>query len=162
MRHFFLFFLAIIPFGLSAQTADEPRFNTLVIMLTDGTVEKVPLLTEPRITYQDSLFVVTTALYTKTLPRNKVKGYRFKLEDANGVEIVPASNTRQEMEWKVVDRELRLSRLPNGSIITLYTVNAQQIMTTRRSGRCAINLSRLASGVYLFDVNGKFYKFVLS
>ena len=161
MRHFLLFFLAIIPLGLSAQSNEQPHFNTLVITLTDGTKEKVALLTEPRIFYRDSLFVVATALETKSFPRNKVKGYRFTLEDANGVEIVPAA-TAAQVEWKLVNRELHLRRLPNGSIIHLYTVNGQHIMTTRRSGHCALNLSRLASGVYLFDINGTYHKIVLS
>ena len=161
MRRFLLLFLAIVPLGLSAQSNEQPRFNTLVITLTDGTKEKILLLTEPRITYQDSLFVVTTAMETKTFPRNKVKGYRFTLEDANGVEVVPAGGASQ-VEWKLVDRELHLRRLPAGSIINLYTVGGQHIMSTRRSGHCALNLSRLASGVYLFDINGTFHKIVLS
>lgn len=159
MRHILLFFLAIIPFGLSAQTDDEPRFNTMVITLTDGTVEKVPLLTEPRITYQDSLFVITTALNTKTLPRNKVKFYRFTNEDANGVEIVP--KTPLQVKWEVVDRQLRLSRVPSGGTTRLYTINGQQIMSTHRSGHFIINLTGLASGVYMLDVNGLFHKIVL-
>ena len=149
------------PLGLRAQTAEPRSYNTLVITLTDGTVEKVPLLTEPRITYRDSLFVVATALETKTFPRNKVKGYRITKEDANGVEVVPAGGASQ-VEWKLVDRELHLRRLPAGSIINLYTVGGQHIMSPRRSGHCALNLSRLASGVYLFDINGTFHKIVLS
>jgi len=161
MRQFILFLIAICPLGLFAQSEEQPHFNTLVITLTDGTKEKVPLLTEPRITYQDSLFVVKTALETKTFPRNKVKGYMFTMEDANGVESVSSGDAKQ-VEWELVNRELRIRRLPKGSTITLFSTNGQHIMTTNRSGNCTINLSRLASGVYLFDVNGKFYKIVLS
>lgn len=161
MRRFLLLFLAIMPLGLSAQSNEQPRFNTLVITLTDGTKEKILLLTEPRITYQDSLFVVTTAMETKTFPRNKVKGYRFTLEDANGVEIVPAANA-QQVEWQLEGRALHLRRLPKDSIIKLFTVNGQHIMSTRRSGRCSLNLSRFASGIYMLEVNGQFIKIVLS
>ena len=161
MRTLLFLFLAIIPLSLSAQGNEKPRYNTLVITLTDGTVETVPLYTEPRITYRDSLFVVTTALSTKTFPRNKVKGYSFKMEDGTGIDNVSGSNFAQQVEWKLVDRQLRLSRLPKGSTISLYTMNGQHIMTTRRSGRCVLDLSRLVSGVYLFDVNGKTNKIVL-
>ncbi|MBP5771657.1 MAG: T9SS type A sorting domain-containing protein [Bacteroidaceae bacterium] len=161
MRHFLLFILAIIPLGLSAQRVEKLHFNTMVITLTDGTIEEVPLFTEPRITYQDSLFVVTTTLSTKTWPRNKVKGYTFRMEDGTGIENASNSNA-QQVEWKLVDRQLRLSKLPRESTISLYTINGQHIMTTHRSGHCAINLNRLASGVYLFEVNGQFNKIVLS
>lgn len=161
MRHLLFFILAIIPLGLFAQSDEQPHFNTLVITLTDGTTEEVPLFTEPRITYQDSLFVVTTNLQTKTWPRNKVKGYTFRMEDGTGIENASNGNA-QPFEWKLVDRQLWLSKLPRESTISLYTANGQHIMTTHRSGHCAINLNRLASGVYLFEVNGQFNKIVLS
>ncbi len=160
MRQIFLFLLAILPSCLFAQS-DEQHFNSLVITLTDGTTEYVPLNTEPRITYQDSLFVVTTSHFTKTFPRKRVKGYTFGTFESNGIANVSGGRTRQ-VEWKLVDRELRFSRLPEASVITIYTAGGQHIMTARRSGRCSINLSRLSSGVYLFDVNGTFYKIVLS
>lgn len=161
MRPFLLFFLAFLPFGLSAQTDEQPSYNTLVIMLTDGTTEYVPLHYEPRITYRDSLFVVTTVHSTQTFPRNKVKGYTFSTGEINAIENVSGSKARQ-VEWQLVDRELRFRRLPQGSSITLYYVNGQHIMTTHRSGHCTINLGRLTSGVYLFEVNGQFHKIVLS
>ncbi len=160
MRPLLLFLLAFLPFGLFAQS-DEQHFNSLVITLTDGTTEYVPLQYEPRITYSDSLFIVTTVHSTKTFPRSSVKGYTFGTFESNGIANVSDSRARQ-VEWKLVDRELRFSRLPQASVITLYTAGGQHIMTVRRSGRCSINLSRLASGVYLFDVNGTFYKIVLS
>lgn len=160
MRPLLLFLLAFLPFGLFAQS-DEQHFNSLVITLTDGTTEYVPLQYEPRITYSDSLFIVTTVHSTKTFPRSSVKGYTFGTFESNGIANVSDSRARQ-VEWKLVDHELRFSRLPQASVITLYTAGGQHIMTVRRSGRCSINLSRLASGVYLFDVNGTFYKIVLS
>ena len=160
MKHLLFLILAIIPLGLSAQSDEQPSFNTLVISLTDGTTEEVPLLTEPRITYKDSLFIVTTALETKTWARNKVKGYAFKMEDATGIKAMSKSNARQ-VEWELTDRKLRLNQLPNGSTISLYSVNGQHIMTTHRSGHCTIDLSRLSSGVYLFEVNDQVHKLVL-
>lgn len=160
MRTIFLILFAIMPLGLSAQDKGQSRSNAMVITLTDGTTETVPLYTEPRITYRDSLFVVTTALGTKTFPRNKVKGYRFMMDDGTGIENASNSDARQ-VEWKLVDRQLRLKRLPDGSTISLYTVGGQHIMSLCRSGHCTINLSRLASGVYLFDVNGTTHKIVL-
>ena len=161
MKTLLLFILTIIPLGLSAQGNGPSRYNTLVITLTDGTMETVPLYTEPRITYRDSLFVVTTALSTKSFPRNKVKGYSFRMEDGTGIDNVSGSNSTQQVEWELVERQLRLKRLPRGSAISLYTVNGQHIMTTHRSGQCTLDLTRLASGVYLFDVNGKTNKIVL-
>ena len=98
---------------------------------------------------------------TKTFPRNAVKGYTFGTQENNGIANVSGPRA-QQVEWKLVDRELRFTRLPNASTITLYTSDGQQVMTLRRSGHCTINLSRLASGVYVFDVNGKFYKIALS
>ena len=160
MKHILLFLIAILPLTLSAQDNERQRYNTLVITLTDGRTETVPLFNEPRITYRDSLFVVTTALGTTTFPRSKVKGYRFALEDGTGIENASNSNTRQ-VEWKLVDRQLRLNHLPDGSLISIYSVGGQHIMSFRRSGHCTIDLSRLASGVYLFDVNGMPHKIVL-
>lgn len=160
MRRILLSLLTILPLGLAAQT-DEQHFNALVISLTDGTTEYVSLHSEPCITYQDSLFVVTTTHGTKTFPRNAVKGYTFGTQENNGIANVSGPRA-QQVEWKLVDRELRFTRLPNASTITLYTSDGQQVMTLRRSGHCTINLSRLASGVYVFDVNGKFYKIALS
>ena len=161
MKHFLFLILAIIPLGLSAQSYEQPSFKTLVITLTDGTTEEVPLLTEPRITYKDGLFVVTTALETKTWPRDNVKGYTFKMEDATGIKNMSKRNARQ-VEWELKDRKLQFSHLPEGSTISLYNVNGQHLMSTRRSGHCTIDLSRLSSGVYLFDVNNdQFHKIVL-
>jgi hypothetical protein len=162
MRHLLLLILAIFPLALSAQTDEQPRFSTLVITLADGTKEEIPLFTEPRITYQDSLFVVTTALNTKSWPRNQVKGYTFKAEDSTGIETVESNIRAKEVEWSLEDRQLHLSHLPERSVISLYNVKGQHLMTTHRSRQCTIDLSRLLSGVYLFEVNGKFYKIVLS
>ena len=160
MKHFLFLILAIMPLGLAAQGDEVPRFRNLVITLTDGRTEEVPLLTEPRITYQDSLFVVTTALETKTWPRARVKGYTFSTDEATGIKSMSKRNARQ-VEWELKDRKLLLNHLPEGSSISLYRTDGQRVMSTRRSGHCTIDLSRLLSGVYLFEANDQVHKIVL-
>ena len=163
MKHHLLLLLALMPIGLKAQRIidAESHFTTLEVTLTDGKTIDVPMLAEPRITYTDSLFILTTAFKTRSWPRNKVRGYKFKGDGFGGLDDVAGPNARQP-QWQLVNRELRISNLPKESTISLYTPGGMRIMTTRRTGRCTINLARLASGVYLFEINGRFHKIVLS
>ncbi|MCR5679250.1 MAG: hypothetical protein K6G08_03430 [Prevotella sp.] len=165
MRRILLLILAIFPLALSAQTAqtdEQPHFSALVISLADGTKEEILLFTEPRITQDDSLFVVTTSLGIKSWPRSHVKSYTFRAANSTGIENVSTDKHARKIEWELLDRKLVLRHLPENSAISLYNAKGMHLLSTRCSRQCAIDLSRYASGVYVFEVNGTFYKIVLS
>ena len=112
---------------------------------------------QPVVTFDDNQLIVSNA-YADV--------YSFDLSEMWKITYyLPSSVNEIDREATTIDflgDNIVLHGLKNGDEITVFTVNGMQILDKKaeNTGDCTLQLSGLAQGVYMINVNGKTFKIV--
>ena len=125
------------------------EYNNVVVTLTDGTSRTISLSEKPIVTIANGKLVIKTEMSTTELDRANVARFNF-VSDVVGVDRISSDDNGV---IKVGDN-LYFSKLPENSLIKIYTADGSLVKNMTASGAYKISLADFSAGVYIVSVNG--------
>jgi hypothetical protein len=137
-----MFLLPLVATGIAVQ-AYATGYNNLVVTLDDSSVVNVTLSDNLQTTFSTTEMVFNDGDKTVTVERAKVKTLSFNFSKTSGITLVN-------------DGLGTLENLPEGSVISVYTVDGRLVKSVVASGNAV--LPALPAGTYVISVNGNSLK----
>ena len=125
------------------------EYNNVVVTLTDGTSRTISLSEKPIVTIANGKLVIKTDMSTTEFDRANVARFNF-VSDVVGVDRISSDDNGVIKE---VDN-LYFSKLPENSLIKIYTADGSLVKNMTASGAYKISLADFSAGVYIVSVNG--------
>ncbi len=142
----------------ASDAASESRIYSLVAWTKDGEQIAFPFEDEPRITIEDTQFVVSSLKLTMEYAITDIE--RFTLlegDEATGMESVRAESLLQT-EWQ--RDHLSVSGMAAQSVVRVMTVGGSMVKQMRADayGRVSLSMTDLPKGIYLVQTPTKTFK----
>ena len=125
------------------------EYNNVVVTLTDGTSRTISLSEKPIVTIANGKLVIKTEMSTTELDRANVARFNF-VSDVVGVDRISSDDNGVIKEGD----NLYFSKLPENSLIKIYTADGSLVKNMTASGAYKISLADFSAGVYIVSVNG--------
>ena len=126
----------------------------LQVWQTDGQVMSINLTDEPKTTYVDGNFVITTTRTTITYPLEEVKKYTYM--STNGITQPEGLAARFSQDGE----SITFTGLERDTEISVYSASGQIVRKVKADGqdKTTVSVSDLPTGVYVVKVNAITYK----
>lgn len=152
MKKILVLFIGILA-SISIYAQDK---NTLVVKLTDGSINTYVLSNKPIITMQANNVVISGVAST-TYARSEVEKFYFIYDDASGVESIGKEN----MAFIYEDgNNIYITGLEERTTVSVVSIDGK-IFSTQKvdgTGRVAISLGNHPKGIYIISFGGKSIK----
>ena len=141
----------------SAQVGDGVWRKTIIVTTLDGTTMEYLIDTDTKVKIEKPNLVIETEGVVLNYELEKMAqvryGKRLVPTDINGV-------TAEEQPFKWEDETVFFGRLPDNTLIEVFTTDGKLVVSRKCSGNTQLPLTTLANGVYLVKVNDATCKIV--
>lgn len=145
-------FLILSPFMIKAE-------KSVTLELKNGSKEVVLLSDGPKISFEESTLKITSAKITKSIERENVK--KITIGEDSGVDIV--TDNASQIKWNFVsDGKIEIHGLKPYEKVSVFSVAGMMKaqVTANDSGICSLDISDLASDIYLIKTNKSTFKII--
>ena len=125
------------------------EYNNVVVTLTDGTSRTISLSEKPIVTIANGKLVIKTDMSTTEFDRANVARFNF-VSDLVGIDEISSDDNEVIKDGD----NLYFSKLPENSLIKIYTADGSLVKNVIVSGVYKISLADFSAGVYIVSVNG--------
>lgn len=158
MKQRILIFLSLLCLVAIPSTAKQ--MMCLVIQAKDGTKVAYALAEKPRLQFNDTELMVTTATLQVSYKRSDILRLTHEIQEVNSIFDISTDSSKKEVNFQFDGNVLMFPKLHAGSIVELHTANSTPVLIRQiaTDGEYAFNLGSLPIGVYLVTVNGITHK----
>lgn len=149
--------LMLLSFTCFSAMADEPK-TQLVVWAKDGSHVAYALMEEPKVTFTETDFVITTNSVEVSYSLENMTRFTYETNENAAVKNIKTD----KVFFKLDGESLLFPSLSANSTVQLYTLNGTLIFkkTVQTAGVYSFPLAYLNAGVYMVTVNGITYKIV--
>ena len=147
--------LSFVP--ASAQQGEGVWRKTIVVTTLDGTTMEYLIDSDTKVKIEKPNLVIETEGVVLNYELEKMAQVRY------GKRLVPTGIngvTVEEQPFKWEDETVFFDRLPDNTLIEVFTTDGKLVVSRQYSGNAQLPLQSLANGVYLVKVNDTTYKIV--
>ena len=138
------------------MAVDDRIYTVLTVYTKDGAHHEFQLFDQPQVTFRDGNLCIQTRKDEVSFALADVAYYNFEKGYFDSIE--DATLPSEGLTFK--DGEIVASQLPEGSVVSIYSLDGKMVAsaTASSSGTASLSLRALPTGVYVVKANDITYK----
>lgn len=123
----------------------------IVVKLETGNVDKISLLSSPKIQFTSSEFLIHTPEYDITYPLTQIDGYYFIPSSEASINDTPVSDAEESQTMQLENDVILIYGVKTSSIIEIFNCSGMKIMDKKLEpgAICHLSLESLSPGFYI-------------